>query len=71
MTKEEIINNINSMNEEQKEVFYNGLRECGIKEEAIANIQMLAFLTRMMNDTEMYKEVETTLAYRAYAEFNK
>lgn len=71
MRKNELIETIMMMNNEQQNSFYNRLRESGITEDEIRTIQSMVFFTKLYSDPAFYKAVQEEMGKQLYKEFTK
>ena len=71
MTKTELIETINKMDNEQQNHFYNHLRENGMSEDDIRTIQAAAFFAKIYSHPELYREIRDEMGRQLYKEFTR
>lgn len=71
MTKTEMIETINKMDNEQQNRFYNNLRENGMSEDDIRTIQAAAFFAKLYSNPELYRAVRDEMGRQLYKEFTR
>lgn len=71
MTKNDLIEALNKMTNEQQAVFYNCLRAGGLSESEILAIQGVAFYTKLYSDPELYREVRAEMGHQMYKLFTQ
>lgn len=71
MTKQDLIDSVVKMTNEEQAVFYDCLRAGGLSEAEILAIQGVAFYTKLYSDPELYRAVRAEMARQMYRLFTK
>ena len=71
MTKNEIIETINKMDNDQQARFYDNIRQNGMTEDDIRTIQAAAFFAKLYSNPELYRAIREEMGHQLYKEFTR